>query len=269
LTRTVRDAAALLDAIAGYEVGDAYGAPSLARPLSCEVGVAPGALRIGFVNALDCFDTHPDCTEAVSAAVSLLGSLGHHVEATGPSALSRSVDVLPLLYNIFSPSVEFDIELVGAMVGRPVSLDEFEPRTRDHAARSPGMTAADHLRTMQTIYEFARDLESWWGEFDLLVTPVIAQPSLPLGSWMFDESDPDESHAAMLRFMPYTAQFNMTGQPAIALPLHRTAAGLPVGVQLVAAFGRDDLLIRVASQLESEVAWSDHRPQLPGMTIPS
>jgi len=262
LTRTVRDAAALLDAIAGYEAGDHYGAPTLTRPLSAEVGRHPGALRIGFMNSLDGFDTHPDCAAAVTAAAALLGSLGHDVEQEAPAALARSAEVLPLIYDIFAPCVEFDLELVGAMVGRTVSPDEFEPRTRDHARRSPGKTAADHLRTMQAIYDFARDVESWWGEFDLLLAPVIAQPSLRLGTWGFDETNPDESHAEMLRFMPYTAQFNMTGQPAIALPLHRTAEGLPVGIQLVAAFGRDDLLIRVASQLESASPWSDHRPQL-------
>jgi amidase len=129
-------------------------------------------------------------------------------------------------------------------------------------ARSAGVSAVDHSKTMQGIYECARDLESWWFDYDILVAPVLAQPTPPLGTLVFDPTDPDESHAAMLCFMPFTAQFNMSGQPAIALPMHRTANGLPVGVQLVAAFGREDMLIRVASQLEQAAPWSDFRPPL-------
>jgi len=194
------------------------------------------------------------------ATAQLLSALGHHVEDASPGALQRSAEVLPLLYEIFAPAVAVDIEMVEAMVGRAVSVDEFEPRTRDHARRSAAVTAVDHLKTLQLIYEFSRDLEAWWREYDLLVAPVTAQPNLPLGALDFDENNPDESHAAMLRFMPFTAQFNMSGQPAIALPLHRTAGGCPVGVQLVAAFGRDELLIRAASQLELTAPWSGFKP---------
>lgn len=260
LTRSVRDAAALLDAIAGYEPGDPYGAPSFQRPLRAEVGQSPGALRVGFVHTLDGYETHSECTAAVVGAAQLLARLGHHVEDKSPEALQRSAEVLPLLYRIFAPAVALDVEIVSSMAGRPVSVDEFEPRTQDHARRSATTTAVDHFKTLQSIYEFSRDLEGWWNEFDLLIAPVTAQPNLPLGTLDFDDNDPDESHAAMLRFIPFTAQFNMSGQPAIALPLHRTAAGLPVGVQLVAAFGREDLLIRVASQLEQAAPWSGFKP---------
>ncbi|MCB1644488.1 MAG: amidase [Pseudomonadales bacterium] len=261
LARSVRDAAVLLDVISGYEPGDHYGAPSFQRPLSAEVGEPPGALRIGFLHALDGYDTHPDCVDGVTTAVKLLGDLGHHIEDASPAALQRTAEVLPLLYRIFAPAVALNIESVEAMVGRPVSLAEFEPRTQDHARRAPSVSAVDHFKTMQSIYEHSRDLQTWWQSFDLLVTPVLAQPKLPLGTLVFDENDPDESHAAMLRFMPYTAQFNMSGQPAISLPLHRTSAGQPVGVQLVAGYGREDVLIRVASQLEAAAPWSDIHPQ--------
>ncbi len=264
LTRTVRDAAALLDAIAGYKPGDHYGAPTFTRPLSAEVGQPPGSLRVGFVQALDGYETHADCAAAVAAAVRLLEDLGHQVEDAAPEALQRSAEVLPHLYDIFAPAVALDIEVVEAMVGRAVSAEEFEPRTRDHARRSNAVSAVDHFKTMQSMYAFTRDLESWWDNFDLLVAPVTAQPTLPLSTMVFDENNPDESHAAMLRFIPFTAQFNMSGQPAIALPLYRNAAGLPVGVQLVAAFGREDLLIRVASQLELAAPWSDFRPMITG-----
>ena len=262
LTRTVRDAAALLDAIVGYEPGDHYGAPDFARSLSAEVGQAPGQLRVGFLHAVDSYHTHPECVAAVDAALKLLGSLGHHVEDSAPAALRRSGDVLQMMYRIFAPAVALDIETVEGMLGRPVAVEEFEPRTQDHARRSAGVSAVDHFKTMQGIYEFARDLESWWSDYDILVTPVLAQPTLPLGTMIFDATEPDESHAAMLRFMPFTAQFNMSGQPAIALPMHRTADGLPVGVQLVAAYGREDMLIRIASQLEQAAPWSDLHPPL-------
>ena len=262
LTRTVRDAAALLDAIVGYEPGDHYGAPAFTRPLSAEVGQAPGRLRVGFLHAVDGYHTHPDCVAAVDTTVKLLGSLGHQVEDSAPAVLRRSADVLQMMYRIFAPAVALDIETVEGMLGRPVAVEEFEPRTQDHARRSAGVSAVDHFKTMQGIYEFARDLESWWTDYDLLVAPVLAQPTLPLGTMVFDPTEPDESHAAMLRFMPFTAQFNMSGQPAIALPMHRTATGLPVGVQLVAAFGREDLLIRIASQLEQAAPWAGFRPPL-------
>ncbi len=264
LTRSVRDAAALLDAIAGYAPGDHYGAPSFRRPLSAEVGQPPGSLRVGFVQGLDGFDTHADCAAAVAEAVKLLADLGHHVEDTAPHALQRSAEVLPCLYEIFAPVVALDIEVVAGLLGRPVSAEAFAPRTQDHARRSGNVSAVDHFKTMHAIYAFARDLESWWDSYDILVAPVTAQPTLPLGAMHFDEGNTDESHAAMLRFIPFTAQFNMSGQPAIALPLYRNAAGLPVGVQLIAGFGREDLLIRLASQLEVAAPWSAFRPALAG-----
>ncbi len=122
------------------------------------------------------------------------------------------------------------------------------------------MSAVTYLDARTWIGMWARRMAAWWADHDLLLTPTLGAPPPELG-W-FTAEGPQVEGRRIASFIPYTAQFNMTGQPAVSLPLHWTPGGLPVGVQLVAAYGREDMLVRVASQLEQAAPWSDKRPQV-------
>jgi amidase len=259
VARTVRDAAGVLDAISHRLPGEPYYAPPFQRPLREEVGADPGSLRIGFLdhpqgeNYLD----DPECRAAVATATRLLESLGHNVEESSPAAMFD-----PKLGHHFGEIIAADTELTfqafEAALGRPIADDEVEPRNVRYREIGREMTAVRYLEARSWIGLWARQMADWWGSHDLLVTPTLGAPPPRLG-W-FTAEGPDREGHRIASFIPYTAQFNLTGQPAVSLPLHWTGAGLPVGVQLVAAYGREDQLVRVAAQLEQAAPWADRRP---------
>jgi amidase len=144
------------------------------------------------------------------------------------------------------------------LLGRPIGEDEIEPRNAAYRRAGKVLSAVAYLQSRSWLEMWARRMAGWWGGHDLLLTPTVGAPPPELGWFTADGAREGDR---VVSFMPYTAQFNMTGQPAISLPLHWTSAGLPVGVQLVAAYGREDVLIRVASQLEQAAPWSErHAP---------
>src|SRR5215469_15251562 len=147
-----------------------------------------------------------------------------------------------------------------AMLGRPITDDEIEPRNVGHRRAGAALDAVTYLQSRAWIGMWARRMARWWTSHDLLLTPTLGAPPPELG-W-FTAEGPEEEGRRVGSFIPYTAQFNMTGQPAVSLPVHWTPDGLPVGVQLVAAYGREDLLVRVASQLEQAAPWHERRPQV-------
>jgi amidase len=259
LTVTVRDTAALLDCISGYESGDPYVAPPPARPFVDEVGADPGSLRVGLLDTPLAPDVpaHPECTAAARGAASLLESLGHKVEQEHPAALHEP-DFMSRFITIVAASTAADIARWEAEVGRAAGPDDIE---RDNLAfRSIGerVTGPAYLEAVDWMHRWSRRVHRWWteGGFDLLLTPTIATPPPELGYL----SDPDLGGSRVGAILQFTAQFNITGQPAMSLPLHWTADGLPVGVQLVAPFGREDLLLRVAAQVEAAQPWADRLP---------
>jgi amidase len=148
-----------------------------------------------------------------------------------------------------------------AIAGRPLGVDDLEPMNFALAHIGAKVGGAEYLDTVDWLHAWSRRTVSWWhdGGFDLLLSPVLNGLPPPLG-WL---TDPDEGTARFQRLLQYTSQFNVTGQPAISLPLHWTGHGLPVGVQLVAAYGREDVLLRVAAQLEAAHPWADRHPDLP------
>jgi amidase len=148
------------------------------------------------------------------------------------------------------------------VLGREVADEELEPRNQMYRALGNRLSARDYLRARTWLGGWVRRMSLWWAPadeggqgYDLLVTPTLGARPPELG-WM---SGPEEAQR-IAAIMPYTAQFNVTGQPAVSLPLHQTPEGLPVGVQLVAAFGREDVLVRVAAALEQAAPWADRRP---------
>jgi amidase len=148
------------------------------------------------------------------------------------------------------------------LIGRPITDDEIEPRNAAYRHIGAGLSAPAYLEARAWMGLWCRRMAPWWLGHDLLLTPTVGAPPPELG-W-FTEAGPEQEGARVVSFLTYTAQFNMTGQPAISLPLHWTADGLPVGVQLVAPYGREDLLVRIASQLEQAAPWADRRPPVHG-----
>jgi amidase len=259
VTRTVRDAAGVIDVISKPMPGEPYYAPPLPRPLAQEVGADPGRLRIGVVDhpGAEGYLDDPQCRAAVAGAAKLLESLGHHLDQSAPAAMfEREV---PRHFNtIIAADTEATLQAFEALLGRPIGEEEIEPRNAAYRRTGRELSAAAYLQSRAWLGMWARRMAEWWTGHDLLLSPTLGAPPPVLG-W-FTAAGPAEEGARIASFIPYTAQFNLTGQPAISLPLHWTPGGLPVGVQLTAAYGREDILVRIASQLEQAAPWADRHP---------
>jgi amidase len=148
-------------------------------------------------------------------------------------------------------------------VGREISEDDVEAMTWLQAQQGRATSATQYLDAVNAMQTFTRRVAQWWHDgFDLLVTPTVAHPPPPLGELVPVTGDPMSGYGKVVAFVPFTPAFNVTGQPAISLPLHETPEGLPVGVQLVAAYAREDVLLRVAAQLEQAAPWAARRPAI-------
>jgi amidase len=260
VTRSVRDTAAVLDAISGYEPGDPYIAPPFARPLVDEVAADPGKLRIGVLDRSPLVPSHPDCEAAVAAAAKLLESLGHHLDESSPAAIA-DLGFQDRFVTVVAANTAHDLHIMEDILGRPIADDDLEPDNVFYGEIGKTVSAADYILTLDAQAAWCREMLSWWypadgsAGHDLLLTPVLATPPPPIGYL----SGP-EGGMRVRELLQFTAQFNVTGQPAISLPLYWTAEGLPVGVQLVAGFGREDVLVRIAAQLEAAQPWASRRP---------
>jgi amidase len=258
VTRSVRDAAAVLDVLAGPEPGDPYAAPSLPRPLAEEVGVDPGRLRIGWLD----HPTGPDIAAdpvtgaAVRDVAGLLQSLGHDVAEDHPGALDDDVEYRRRFLTVVACGVAADLAVWEERLGRTIGDEELEADNAALRAMGRRVTAPDYVRTVSWMHAFGRRLAGWWGQRDLLLTPVLNGPPPAIG-WL---SEPELGASRLGGLIAYTSQYNMSGQPALSLPLHWSGDGWPIGVQLVAASGREDLLVRIASQLEAARPWASRRP---------
>src|SRR5437867_6318356 len=261
VTRSVRDTAAILDAIAGPMPGDPYFAPPPARPFAAEVGATAGRLRIGLLTRPPGgqFAAHPDTVAAAEGAARLLASLGHTVEASHPEALD-DLESARHFTTMYATGMAHLLDVLGQIVGRTLGPEDVDALNWGLAAmgRCP---AEEYLATREWIARYTRRVASWWaGGFDLLLTPTLTAPPPPLGHFVPDPRDPVTAGIRASQLAAFTSPFNLTRQPAISLPLHRGSAGLPMGVQLVAAYGREDLLIRVAAQLEAARRWPECHP---------
>jgi len=251
ITRSVRDVAGVLDAVAGYAPGDTAPAPPPARPFSGEVGRDPGRLRVGTYVGTPASDVPKVAVEQCAA---LLAELGHDVAGTHPSALDEEGFGAHLAASI-AVAVARDVELIAEMTGAPVPPDGLEPATWGFVERGRAMSATEHLANLEQLHRYSRRLCQWWADGnDILVTPTMGEPPPRIGELKGADVE------RIVRLVPYTAAYNVSGQPAIALPLHQSPDGLPVGVQLVAAYGREDVLLRLASQLEAAAPWAHRRP---------
>jgi amidase len=269
VTRTVRDSATVLDAIAGAMPGDPYSAPPPARPFAAEVGADPGRLRIGLRTRTpgDLTTTDPDCAAAADDAASLLTSLGHEVVEASPAALDDA-ELMAHFTIVLTTSVVHDVREVGRVLGRDLTPEDVEPLTWVQYEAGLENTAIQYLEAVNALHRWSREVARWWtpvsdggGGFDLLLTPTMAEPPPVIGDVVGTADDPWRGMARAAAFAGYTAPFNVTGQPAMSVPLTWEASrNLPIGVQLIAATAREDLLLRLASQLETARPWADRRP---------
>ncbi len=261
VSRTVRDTAALLDAVHGPGVGDTVIAAPPARSYVDEVGAEPGRLRIGLLDAHPRGEyLHDDCATAVRDAARLLESLGHDVTHGFPAPLADASFTARFMA-IWGANMALGIEGYAALLGRDLTEDEVEPVNWAQARHAEQVTSVEYARGLAATAEFRRAVHQWWADgFDLLLTPTLAEPPVRIGEHDPRLDDPMAGMRRAARWVPFTPPFNVTGQPAINVPLHWNEDGLPIGVQLVAAYGREDVLLRVASQLESASPWAGRRP---------
>jgi amidase len=251
----VRDSAAVLDLLAGLQPGDPYTAPAPRGPYVGELAAAPEPLRIGFATrhpALDgtLVESHADCVAAVEHAAKLLASLGHHVEPFEIDAL-HDPEWIPRFLTIWVVGVATELDEASALIGRRIEPGEVEPLTAALAGLGRLISGPAYAEAWRWIHRQARKLAAAFARIDLWLTPTVTSPPVPLGTFASTPDDPLSGIFRSADFAPFTAVFNATGQPACSLPLYRNAAGLPIGVQLAASYGREDLLFRVAAQLEA------------------
>jgi amidase len=271
--RTVRDSAAFLDVIAGPMPGDPYVAPPPTRPFRAEVGADPGRLRIGLMTAAPAglAVVHPDCVAAAETAARTLEGLGHHVEVSHPAALDLP-GWSPHFISLWSSGVALGLDGWSARTGTVIGADDVEPLTWALAELARALPTPALLRSLDWLLRTTRLVAEWWDSgaspaspnrgFDLLLTPTLAEPPVPLGTFDPAPGNPLAGFMRAASFTPFTPPVNVTGQPAISLPLAQSADGLPIGVQLIAAYGREDLLLRVAAQLEDAIPWAHRRPPI-------
>ncbi len=261
LTRSVRDSAALLDATSGPDLGDPYWAPPPERPFLEEVGADPGRLRIAFtVDAGTGVSVHPDCVGALEDAAALCADLGHEV-VEGAPPLDRE-RLTESIINLISASTTAQVDDWAGRAGRAPTEDLLEPYTWALYQLGRQRLASDYILGVQDLHRLSRDIARFFVDYDILLTPTLAEPPLPLGSFDPTPEDPLQGLTRASAFMPFTPISNVTGQPAMSVPLYWNAEGLPVGAHFVARFGDEATLFRLAAQLEEARPWADRRPPI-------
>jgi amidase len=250
LTRTVAETAQLLDVLAGYEVGDATWAPRPVEPYSVAVRRDPGKLRIAMsaTNALG-VEPDPEALRGMRAAGELLEALGHEVVEATPAL--PGPDVLPLFVKVFGSMVSLQITYGELLAGRPPGEDEIEPLSRAVAGLSHDLDAVGYLAAVAQLQALARGIVAFFAEYDLLLSPALAERPLLIGDCNGVGVDPLADLERSGRFTPYTSLFNVTGQPAISVPVGFGDDGLPTAVQIVAKPLGEDTLLQVAAQMEA------------------
>lgn len=260
LTRTVRDSAALLDATAGPALGDPYGLPEPTRPFASEVGRDPGRLRIGYTaRTPDGTPAQPDCVTALDDAVTLCASLGHDVvEADLPGL---TADVGAAIGSIFCAATAWIIRYWARRLGREPADDELEPLTRAYWETGRQVTAADYLLAIEDCQAFARGVARFLTGIDVWLTPTMSSLPAPIGEITSTIHEPLRALERGGRTVAYAGVVaNITGNPAMSVPLSWNASGLPVGVHFLGRYGDEATLFRLAGQLESARPWSAQVP---------
>lgn len=259
VSRSVRDSAAFLDAIHGPEPGDPYAAPAFDSSfLSAHTQPLP-PLKIAIdLNALTGQLTDPECITAVRQAAALCESLGHQVEEASPEFDRERYGMATSI--LVAGNIALNVNSRLEILGRELQEDDVEPHTRMMREFGMSLSAEDYAKAVQVIHQTGRATARFHESWDLMLTPVLLSPPVPVGWLDTIHYDPDTYRDRFAKFWGYTNLQNATGQPAISLPLHWSADGLPVGVQFVAPFGDELTLLRLARQLEEAAPWFDRLP---------
>jgi amidase len=267
LTRTVADTAAILDVLAGYEPGDATWAPASQEPFAAAAAREPKALRIAASTLPPVPDAVVDdaCAGAVSDAAVLLRSLGHEVEEVDPPWQQEGLS--EMFGGVFSAQISLSIAYSGIVAGRVPSADDMEPMSWAIYSMVQKLGAVENLALVVRLQAYARRLVSFLLDYDVLLTPALAERPLPLGTLDTAAENPMETFTRSGLFTPFTPVFNATGQPGISVPLYQGDDGLPLGVQLVGQPAGEATLLALAAQLEEAHPWAARRAPV-GAAVP-
>lgn len=259
VTRSVMDNALLLDVTAGADLGAPYYPPPPVRPFATEVGADPGRLRIAFSSEpIVATEVHADCRAAVQQTASLCESLGHHVEEAKPQANGEKFS--EFFTTVWIAMVAWMIRDWSRRIGTEPRPELFESHTWKMFEFDQRRGPSDLLLAIQDLQVFAREVAPFFETYDVWLTPTLPSPPTPLGYFDFDAGAPRQATERMESFPRFTAVANVTGQPAISLPLHWTEAGLPIGVQLMGRYADEATLLRLSAQLEAARPWAGHWP---------
>lgn len=261
VTRTVRDCAALLDAVHGPGVGDKYYAAPPSRPFAQEVGAPPGNLKVAFTTeAWSGVPVDPECKRAVEGLAALLEELGHDVTEASPEVDVAAFDKANT--RVWFAFLAASVATFAAVTGNKPSPDNLEATTLACSEAGMQLTALEMMEADALQNGVTRAVGRWFVDYDVLLTPTLAHATFPLGLLDANDSNLDARgwYDRIFEHAPFTALFNMTGQPAMSVPVMATANGGPVGTQLVGRFGDEAALIRLAAQLEDARPWIGRKP---------
>jgi amidase len=259
VSRSVRDTAASLDAIAGPMPGDPYCATPPPGSYVDGMKRKPRKLRIAFdTRKLDGNPLHPDCVAAVKRAAKLCADLGHEVEEASP--VLDQARLIPSFMALWGANLAAGIDTVAQLTGQTPKPELFEGLTWGLYEAGKTVTASAYLIAKESMNVAARETARFHEIYDFWLSATLGLPPVKLGTFDMEERDPAKSFAPIIDYVPFTAMQNATGQPAINLPLHWNRDGLPIGVQFVGRFGDELGLLRLAAQLEKAAPWADRRP---------
>jgi len=259
VTRSVRDSAALLDATAGYDPGDPYCPPQHSRPFVQEVGADPGRLRIALTTAsFTGTPVHPDCVAAARDAAELCVELGHEVEEGAPQLPGEML--LNSFLTLWAVGIAWTLDSLSFAVGRKATAEDLEPGTWALAETGWKTSGPQYLLAVQTLQVLTRRVAHFMERYDMILTPTLGEPPLPLGSFDSPTTDPMAGMRRAVQFVPFTPLCNATGQPGMSVPLYWNSEGLPIGAHFIARLGDEATLFRLAAQLEAARPWAGRRP---------
>jgi amidase len=259
LTHTVAETAQVLDVLSGYEVGDATWAPRPAESYGSAHRRDPGRLRIAMTaqNALGA-EVDAECMHGLREGAELLAGLGHEVIEAAPAL--PGPETAALFTQVFAAQISLGISYGELLAGHPPDDDEIEPLSRAFHELARTTTSVGYLAAVAQLQALARGVIAFFAEYDLLLTPALAERPLPIGELHGCGESPMEDFARSGRFTPFTSLFNVTGQPAASIPVAMGEDGLPTSVQLVAKPLGEDTLLQVLAQMEAARPWAHRRP---------
>lgn len=259
ITRSVRDSAALLDATDAHERGAPYPAPSKKRPFLDEIGRNPGKLRIGVSSKSPLGnEVDSDCVAAVEDTAKLCEELGHSVEWAEPAFDAHAMT--GAMKTLLKVHLSLGISDMAEIMQREASAGNIENAHWQLAQEGGRISAPEFLAALETLGQIARQAAAFWAQYDLWLTPTLARLPLPHGTIYPDDPDPQKYIRDYFEFVPFTPLANVTGNPAMSIPLYWNWANLPVGTHFTADFGAEEVLFRLAAQLEEARPWSERHP---------